>query len=121
MFVVVLPKSNKREHMLNELRSAPCELHCSVSDPIGTWLIRNNDVIVLQKSNEAVHTLNGSGLAVGRTLCAVLENFQQEDGSVAIPEVLHKYMNGITHLRPSPKPAKAEKAEKAKGECIIFS
>ncbi len=41
-----------------------------------------------------VHTLNGSGLAVGRTLAAILENFQQEDGSVIIPEVLHKYLPG---------------------------
>jgi seryl-tRNA synthetase len=39
-----------------------------------------------------VHTLNGSSLAVGRTLIAIMENYQQEDGSVAIPEVLKKYM-----------------------------
>jgi len=44
---------------------------------------------------EFVHTLNGSGLAVGRTLVAVLENYQQEDGSVVIPEVLRPYMGGI--------------------------
>ncbi len=43
---------------------------------------------------EYVHTLNGSGLAVGRTWIAILENYQQEDGSVLIPEVLWKYMNG---------------------------
>jgi seryl-tRNA synthetase len=42
-----------------------------------------------------VHTLNGSGLAVGRTLVAVLENYQQEDGSIRIPEVLVPYMGGI--------------------------
>ena len=42
-----------------------------------------------------VHTLNGSGLAVGRTLVAVLENYQQADGSVAIPEVLRPYMGGM--------------------------
>jgi len=48
---------------------------------------------------EYVHTLNGSGLAVGRTLIAVLENYQQADGSVKIPEVLLPYMNGITELR----------------------
>jgi seryl-tRNA synthetase len=41
-----------------------------------------------------VHTLNGSGLAVGRTLVAILENYQQEDGSVAIPPILQPYMNG---------------------------
>ena len=41
-----------------------------------------------------VHTLNGSGLAVGRTLVAVLENFQQADGSIVVPEVLISYMHG---------------------------
>ena len=43
---------------------------------------------------EFLHTLNGSGLAVGRTTAAVLENYQQADGSVKIPEVLKKYMGG---------------------------
>jgi len=52
------------------------------------------------KGNEFVHTLNGSGLAVGRTLVAILENYQQADGSVDIPEVLHPYMGGITRLEP---------------------
>jgi seryl-tRNA synthetase len=47
------------------------------------------------KSVDFVHTLNGSGLAVGRTLVAVLENYQKEDGSVAIPDVLQPYMNGL--------------------------
>ena len=41
-----------------------------------------------------MHTLNGSGLAVGRTLVAVLENFQQADGSIVVPEVLISYMHG---------------------------
>lgn len=45
-----------------------------------------------------VHTLNGSGLAVGRTLVAILENYQQEDGSVVIPEVLRPYMRGIDRI-----------------------
>lgn len=45
-----------------------------------------------------VHTLNGSGLAVGRTLIAILENYQQEDGSVLIPKALQKYMNGATQI-----------------------
>ena len=44
---------------------------------------------------EFVHTLNGSGLAVGRTLIAILENYQQKDGTVVVPEVLRKYMNGM--------------------------
>jgi seryl-tRNA synthetase len=47
---------------------------------------------------EFVHTLNGSGLAVGRTWIAILENYQQEDGSIVIPEVLHQYMNGIEKI-----------------------
>ncbi len=50
---------------------------------------------------EFVHTLNGSGLAVGRTLVAVLENYQQADGSVDVPPVLHPYMGGITRLIPA--------------------
>ena len=50
---------------------------------------------------EFVHTLNGSGLAVGRTLVAVLENYQQADGSVEIPPVLHTYMGGVTKLLPA--------------------
>ena len=52
------------------------------------------------KGNEFVHTLNGSGLAVGRTLVAVLENYQQADGSVIIPAALLPYMGGITKLEP---------------------
>ena len=47
---------------------------------------------------EFVHTLNGSGLAVGRTWIAILENYQQADGSIAIPEVLQHYMNGLSTL-----------------------
>lgn len=47
---------------------------------------------------ELLHTLNGSGLAVGRTLVAILENYQQHDGSVRIPNALHPYMGGITQL-----------------------
>ena len=53
-----------------------------------------------QGKNELVHTLNGSGLAVGRTLVALLENFQNADGSVAIPEVLRPYLGGASELRP---------------------
>ncbi len=47
---------------------------------------------------ELVHTLNGSGVAVGRALVAVMENYQNEDGSISIPKVLQPYMQGITHL-----------------------
>ena len=52
-----------------------------------------------QGKNEWVHTLNGSGLAVGRTLVAVLENYQQADGSIQVPEVLRSYLGGLTELR----------------------
>ena len=52
------------------------------------------------KGTEFVHTLNGSGLAVGRTLVAVLENYQQGDGTVDVPEVLKPYMGGVTRLTP---------------------
>lgn len=55
---------------------------------------KSNDM----KKPELLHTLNGSGLAVGRTLVAVLENYQEADGSVTIPEVLIPYMNGLTHI-----------------------
>jgi len=48
---------------------------------------------------ELLHTLNGSGLAIGRTLLAVLENYQQEDGSVTIPDVLQPYMGGVETLQ----------------------
>ena len=47
---------------------------------------------------EYVHTLNGSGLAVGRTLVAILENYQQVDGSVVIPDVLRPYMGGVERI-----------------------
>jgi seryl-tRNA synthetase len=52
-----------------------------------------------QGKNELVHTLNGSGLAVGRALVAVHENYQNADGSVTVPEVLRPYMGGVTELR----------------------
>ena len=54
-----------------------------------------------QGKPELLHTLNGSGLAVGRTLVAVLENYQQADGSVIIPEVLRPYMGGLERLAPA--------------------
>ena len=47
---------------------------------------------------ELLHTLNGSGLAVGRTLLAILENYQREDGSVVVPDVLVPYMGGVERL-----------------------
>ncbi|MES0445287.1 MAG: serine--tRNA ligase [Desulfobacterales bacterium] len=53
-----------------------------------------------KKGTEFVHTLNGSGLAVGRTVAAILENFQQADGSVLIPKALMSYMGGMQRLEP---------------------
>jgi seryl-tRNA synthetase len=51
-----------------------------------------------EKGTRFVHTLNGSGLAVGRTLVAVMENYQDERGRIAIPQALHPYMRGVTHV-----------------------
>jgi len=51
------------------------------------------------RGTELVHTLNGSGLAVGRTLVAILENYQQPDGSVVIPEALRKYLDGVSVIK----------------------
>jgi seryl-tRNA synthetase len=48
---------------------------------------------------ELAHTINGSGLAVGRTLVAILENYQQPDGSVVIPEALRPYLNGLSVIK----------------------
>jgi seryl-tRNA synthetase len=53
-----------------------------------------------QGKPELLHTLNGSGLAVGRTLVAILENYQQADGSIHVPEALWSYMGGIKQLKP---------------------
>ncbi|MFO7556294.1 MAG: serine--tRNA ligase [Desulfobacterales bacterium] len=53
-----------------------------------------------KKGTELVHTLNGSGLAVGRTVAALLENYQQADGSVLIPEILKPYMGGLEKIEP---------------------
>ena len=52
-----------------------------------------------KKETVFVGTLNGSGLAVGRTLVAILENYQQEDGSIIVPKVLKPYMNNIEKIR----------------------
>ena len=54
-----------------------------------------------KQKTELVHTLNGSGLAVGRTLVAILENYQNADGSVSIPEALRSYMDGMSALKPT--------------------
>ncbi len=50
------------------------------------------------RKSELLHTLNGSGLAVGRTLVAILENYQEANGRIAIPMVLQKYMDNLTHI-----------------------
>jgi seryl-tRNA synthetase len=61
---------------------------------------RRGNIRYRRKDNklEYVHTLNGSGLAVGRTLIAIIENYQQKDGTVVIPEALRPYMNGLEVL-----------------------
>ncbi|MEQ1931461.1 MAG: serine--tRNA ligase [Parvularculaceae bacterium] len=58
-----------------------------------------------EKGTRFVHTLNGSGLAVGRTLVAVLENYQQEDGTIVVPDALRGYMGGITKIEAARQPA----------------
>ncbi len=60
--------------------------------------MQNKDARDRDTKPEFVHTLNGSGLAVGRTVAAILENYQQEDGSVVVPEVLRPYM-GVDVIR----------------------
>ena len=57
-----------------------------------------------QGRNEPLHTLNGSGLAVGRTLVAVLENYQNADGSVAVPKALVPFLGGVEVIGPRPAP-----------------
>jgi seryl-tRNA synthetase len=52
-----------------------------------------------ESKTEFVHTLNGSGLAIGRTLVAILENYQQPDGSVVVPEALRQYMGGMERIK----------------------
>lgn len=54
-----------------------------------------------EKKTEFVHTLNGSGLAVGRTLVAIMENYQDEGGRITVPEPLRPYMGGLTHVAPA--------------------
>ncbi|MFB3140492.1 MAG: serine--tRNA ligase, partial [Candidatus Acidiferrales bacterium] len=51
-----------------------------------------------KKKSDYVHTLNGSGLAIGRTWMALVENYQQADGTVVVPEVLRPYLDGIERL-----------------------
>jgi len=53
----------------------------------------------VQKTTQFLHTLNGSGVAIGRALVAVMENYQQPDGSIAVPTVLQRYMNGTTIIK----------------------
>ena len=54
------------------------------------------------KKPEFVHTINGSGLAVGRTVIAILENYQQPDGTVVVPEAIRSYMDGLERIEPAP-------------------
>lgn len=63
---------------------------------------RANIRVRRNKKPEFVHTLNGSGIAVGRALIAVLENYQQADGSVLVPEPLRPYMGGLERIEPAP-------------------
>jgi seryl-tRNA synthetase len=60
-----------------------------------------------------MHTLNGSGLAIGRTLAAILENYQNEDGTVKVPEALVPYLNGIKVIEPVSSSANSRQTAKA--------
>ncbi len=59
------------------------------------------------KGTRFVHTLNGSGLAVGRTLVAIMETYQDEGGVISIPQALHPYLRGLTRIEPAGKRADA--------------
>jgi seryl-tRNA synthetase len=72
---------------------------CSVCGEYQARRMNARYKIAGEKGTQFVHTLNGSGLAVGRTLIAILENYQQADGSVIIPEVLRPYMGGMTVIK----------------------
>jgi seryl-tRNA synthetase len=61
---------------------------------------------------EFVHTINGSGLAVGRTWLAILENYQQADGSVVVPDALRPYMVGLERIVPLEWPVEAKRGVK---------
>ncbi|MEJ7926458.1 serine--tRNA ligase [Sphingobium sp. AN641] len=71
-----------------------------------------------EKTTRFLHTLNGSGLAVGRTLVAVLENYQQEDGSVIVPEALGPYMGGLMRLVPNWLPAGVMRGWQARSDAL---
>ena len=71
------------------------------------------------KGTRFVHTLNGSGLAVGRTLVAVLENYQDEDGSVAIPEALRPYMGGLASDPGTRRQAQVTPADIARKRILV--
>ncbi len=89
---VWLPGQNEGRGMYREISS------CSNCGDFQARRMRARFKNDQSKSNELVHTLNGSGLAVGRTMIAILENGQCEDGSVFLPPVLHPYMGGQTKL-----------------------
>jgi seryl-tRNA synthetase len=90
---VWLPGQDEGRGMYREISS------CSNCGPFQARRMKARFRDAGSKDTNFVHTLNGSGLAVGRTMIAVLENYQQEDGSVRIPDVLQPYMGGMTELR----------------------
>jgi seryl-tRNA synthetase len=89
---VWLPGQNEGKGMYREISS------CSNCGDFQARRMRARYKNEENKSNELVHTLNGSGLAVGRTMIAILENGQCADGSIDLPPVLHPYMGGQTKL-----------------------
>ena len=91
---VWLPGQNDGEGQYREISS------CSNCGPFQARRMRARTRKSGEKETQWVHTLNGSALAVGRCMIAVLENGQQADGSVLLPEVLHRYM-GTDRLIPA--------------------
>ena len=83
------------------LPSQKCYREISSCSNFESFQARRMQIRAREHSNEKpslVHTINGSGLAIGRTLVAIVENYQQKDGSIRIPDALVSYMSGTTHI-----------------------
>ena len=92
---VWLPGQNNGEGQYREISS------CSTCGDFQAMRMKSRYKSKNKKGTNFVHTLNGSGVAVGRALVAVLENYQESDGSVRVPDVLIPYMNGLKLISSS--------------------
>ena len=93
LLMVISNRSNRSQGNFREISS------CSTCGDFQARRMKARYRSKHQKGTRFVHTLNGSGIAVGRTLIAILENYQKEDGSVEVPEMLQKYMGGLDVIR----------------------